>query len=57
MDSLELVKLYYPEVKFISNSAAFLADKKRALFDISKAQKELGYKPKFNWRYYLKSEQ
>jgi len=56
MDSLELVKLYYPEVKFISNKNKFLADKKKALFDISKAQKGLGYKPKFNWRPYLKSE-
>lgn len=56
MDSLELVKLYYPEVEFISNRNEFLTDKKRALFDISKAQKELGYKPKFNWRAYLKSE-
>jgi len=57
MDSLELVKLYYPEVKSILNKNGFLADKKRTLFDISKAQKELGYKPKFNWRDYLKSEQ
>ena len=56
MDSLELLKLYYSEVKFISNRNEFLTDKKRALFDISKAQKELGYKPKFNWRAYLKSE-
>jgi len=56
MNSLELVKLYYPKVKFISNKNRFLADKKRTLFDISKAQKELGYRPKFNWRDYLKSE-
>jgi len=56
MDSLELVKLYYPEVKFILNPTGFLTDKKRALFDISKAQKALGYKPKFNWRDYLESE-
>jgi len=56
MDSLELVKLFYPEVKSISNRNGFQIDKKRALFDISKAQKELGYKPKFNWRAYLKSK-
>jgi len=49
-DSLGLVKLYYPKVKFIHNEKEFLADRKRALFDISKARMELGYKPKFNWR-------
>lgn len=50
LDSLELIRMYYPKVPLISNKSGFLADKKRALFDISKAQKELGYKPKFSWR-------
>lgn len=50
LDSLELVRLYYPKVRFISNETGFLVNKKKALFDISKAQKELGYEPKFSWR-------
>lgn len=50
LDSVELIRMYYPKVPIISNKNDFLADKKRALFDISKAQKELGYKPKVSWR-------
>jgi nucleoside-diphosphate-sugar epimerase len=50
LDSLELIRRYYPEVKLILNENDFLADKNKALFDISKARRELGYKPRFTWR-------
>lgn len=50
LDSLELVRRYYPEVKSILNENEFLTSKGKALFDISKAEKELGYKPRFTWR-------
>jgi len=50
VDSLELIKRYYPDVKMILNEEGFLLDKKKALFDITKAQKDLGYEPKFTWR-------
>jgi len=50
-DSIKLAKYFYPNVR-ISNSLVFLVDKKRALWDISKAQKELGYKASYNWQEY-----
>jgi len=53
VDSLDLIRRYYPDVKMISNKERFLTEKKKALFDITKAQKELGYKPKFTWRDHL----
>lgn len=50
VESLELIRRYYPEVKYIRNETDFLKDPYRALFDISKAQKELGYNPQYTWR-------
>jgi len=50
MESLELIRRYFPDVKCIKNENSFITDKYRALYDISKAQKELGYQPKFTWR-------
>lgn len=50
-DSIKLAKYFYPDVR-ISNPLVFLVDKKRALWDISKAQKELGYNPLHNWQEY-----
>lgn len=50
VDSLELIKRYYPDVKMILNKEGFLIKKNRALFDITKAQTDLKYKPKFTWR-------
>jgi nucleoside-diphosphate-sugar epimerase len=52
LDSLKLAQLFYPEVP-IRNPMMFLVDKKRALWDISKAGKELGYKPRHHWKEYL----
>lgn len=52
VDSLELIKRYYPEIKMIVNKEGFLVNDKRALFDITKAQRELGYEPKMTWRDY-----
>jgi nucleoside-diphosphate-sugar epimerase len=51
-DSLRLAQFLYPEVSF-RNPLIFLLDKKKALWDISKARKELGYKPKHNWKEYF----
>ena len=48
--SLELIKRYYPDVAHIRNETGFLKDAYRALFDISKAQRELGYSPQYTWR-------
>jgi len=50
-DSIKLAKYFYSDVP-ISNPLVFLVDKKRALWDISKAQKELGYIPLYNWKEY-----
>lgn len=51
-DSIKLAKFLYPEVP-LRNPLAFVIDKKKPLFDISKAQRELGYRPKFNWREFM----
>jgi nucleoside-diphosphate-sugar epimerase len=48
LDSLELARLYYPKAKILYEKE-FHLNRKKALFDISKAQKELGYQPKVNW--------
>jgi nucleoside-diphosphate-sugar epimerase len=49
LDSLEIAGLYYPGVP-IRNPELFLANPKKPLFDITKAQKDLGYKPRFHWK-------
>lgn len=49
LDSLEIAKLYFPGVP-VHNLELFLADEKKPLFDITRAQKELGYRPKFHWK-------
>ena len=51
-DSIKLAKFLYPEVP-IRNPLAFLVDRKKPLWDISKAQRELEYRPKFNWREFV----
>ena len=53
IDSLELIRTYYPEVKVIYNRDRFLENKKQALWDICKAKSELGYKPKWSWKDYM----
>ncbi len=50
VESIELIRRYYPDVKRIKNENSFITDRHRALFDIGKAQKELGYQPRFTWR-------
>ena len=52
-DSIKLAKYFYPEVA-IREPLIYFVDKKRALWDISKARKELGYKPVHNWKEYFK---
>lgn len=52
-DSLKIAQFFYPSVP-IRNPEIFLIDKKRTLWDVSKAQRELGFRPKFNWREYMK---
>ncbi|MEM2915447.1 MAG: hypothetical protein QXH91_08645, partial [Candidatus Bathyarchaeia archaeon] len=49
LDSLEIVRLYFPGVP-VKNPELFLAERKKPLFDITKAQRDLGYRPKFHWR-------
>jgi len=51
-ESIKLAKYFYPDVP-INNPVVFLVDKKRPLWDISKAQKELGYKPNYTWEEYI----
>ncbi len=51
-DSLKLAQYFYPEVP-IRNPLIYLVDKKKALWDISRARKELGYKPVHSWKEYF----
>jgi len=48
LDSLELAKLYYPEAR-VQKESEFRANRKRPLYDISKARTNLGYSPKVRW--------
>lgn len=48
-ESLKLAKTFYPHVR-IRNAPQFKRYPKKALWSISKAQKELNYKPEFNWQ-------
>jgi nucleoside-diphosphate-sugar epimerase len=52
-DSLKIVQMFYPGVP-LRNPLVFLVNKKATLWDISKAQRELGYTPKFHWKEYVK---
>jgi len=52
-DSLGLIKRHYPEVKCISNKDGFLTNPNKALYDITKAKRELAYQPRFTWRDYI----
>lgn len=52
--SLDLIREFYPEVPLIKNTGWFLQDQCRALWNISKAKEQLGYRPQFDWRGYLK---
>jgi nucleoside-diphosphate-sugar epimerase len=51
-ESLDLIRQFYSEVPMIRNHHAFLTERDRALFDITKARRELGYKPVHTWREY-----
>lgn len=53
IDSIELIRSYYTQVKFIHNEEQFIKNKKSPLFSISKVSNELGYSPKHSWRNYL----
>ncbi len=50
VDTLELIRRYYPDVPLINNSTGLLVYAHAPLFDIGKAKRELGYAPKFTWR-------
>jgi len=54
-DSIKIAKTFYPGVPLM-NPVDFLVDRKKTLFDISKAQKELGYIPRFNWREFMRKK-
>lgn len=51
LDSEKIVRVFYPGVP-LRNYQIFKAYPKWPLFDISKACRKLGYRPKFNWRQY-----
>ena len=51
-DSIKLAKYFYPGVPIL-DALSFLVDKKRPLWDITKAQKELGYRPEYSWEEYI----
>lgn len=50
--SLELVRQFYPGVKWINNANRFVLEPFAPLWDISKAKQQLGYQPNFTWRDY-----
>jgi hypothetical protein len=39
----------------VKNPELFLAERKKPLYDITKIQKELGYRPTFRWRDWKKT--
>ncbi|MHA1835114.1 MAG: NAD-dependent epimerase/dehydratase family protein [Candidatus Baldrarchaeia archaeon] len=47
-DSVKIAQFFYPNVP-IRNPWVFLVERKKALWDISRAKRELGYMPKFSW--------
>lgn len=50
VESLTLIQMYYPEIKYIKNEDGFLKEKYQTLYSISKAKNELGFSPKYTWR-------
>jgi nucleoside-diphosphate-sugar epimerase len=50
--SIELIRRYYPDTKYIKNENGFLKRENAPLWDISKIKKELGFQPKYTWRDY-----
>jgi nucleoside-diphosphate-sugar epimerase len=50
VDTLELIRRYFPDVPVVHNGTGLLADAHAPLFDIGKAKRVLGYAPKFTWR-------
>jgi nucleoside-diphosphate-sugar epimerase len=51
-DSLKIAQCFYPDVPIL-DPEAFQRDKKKTLFKFSKAEKELGFKPRFSWREFM----
>jgi len=51
-DSIKLAKYFYPDVPIL-NPLSFLVDENKPLWSITKAQKELGYRPKHSWEEYI----
>jgi len=51
-ESIKLAKYFYPGVQIL-DPLSFLVDKKRPLWDITKAQIELGYRPEYSWEEYI----
>jgi nucleoside-diphosphate-sugar epimerase len=50
VETLELIKRYFPEVPVVKDGTGLPADPHAPLFDISKAKRVLGYAPKYTWR-------
>lgn len=50
--ALDLIARYYPDVPMIKKPACFVNRPNTPLFDISKAQRALGYRPQHSWREY-----
>lgn len=48
--SMELIRRYFPDLPLLKNPALFAENPHRALYGIDKAQRVLGYQPRYSWR-------
>lgn len=54
IDSLDLIKKFFPEIKKIYNKNSFITRSNRSFFDITKAKELLDFRPKYSLEGYLK---
>ncbi|MDA8217887.1 MAG: NAD-dependent epimerase/dehydratase family protein [Dehalococcoidales bacterium] len=52
LDSLELIRGYYPDVPAVKNADSFLWKPRAPLFGIARAKQVLGFAPAYTWRDY-----
>ncbi|MHB1413648.1 MAG: NAD-dependent epimerase/dehydratase family protein [Chloroflexota bacterium] len=52
LDSLELIRRYYPDVPALKNADSFLWKPRAPLFGIARAKEVLGFAPEYTWRDY-----